>query len=46
VIEGAVHDDDLFLSARSIRGIMSRFLGTGEVARDHITLGPLRFRLP
>ena len=46
VIAGAAHDDDLFLSARSLRAVMSRFLATGEVGRDHITLGPLRFRLP
>lgn len=46
VLDGASHDDDLFLSHREIRGAMLRFLQTGNPGVARLRLEPIRFDLP
>jgi pimeloyl-ACP methyl ester carboxylesterase len=46
VIEGAAHDDDLFLSSPEIREAMLRFLLTENPGVRRIVLRPIRFKLP
>lgn len=43
VIEGASHDDDLFLSSPEIVRSMVAFLKGGEPTASRIVLAPLRF---
>jgi hypothetical protein len=43
VIEGASHDDDLFLSSPEIVRSMVAFLNGGEPTASRIVLQPLRF---
>jgi pimeloyl-ACP methyl ester carboxylesterase len=46
VIDGAGHDDDLFLSSPKIRDAMLRFLRTGDPGIRRISLRRIRFKLP
>ncbi|MDQ3950662.1 MAG: alpha/beta hydrolase [Gemmatimonadota bacterium] len=46
VINGAGHDDDLFLSSPKIPDAMLRFLLTGDPGVRTIELRPIRFKLP
>jgi pimeloyl-ACP methyl ester carboxylesterase len=46
VIDGASHDDDLFLSHKEIRNAMLRFLQTGNPGVSRLTLKPIRFKVP